>query len=300
MGFVCHELRAPLHALKVCSRACRGLRSLADLLRSLRVQGIISSMDKDSLPEDILCDLEFMDVSAQQMSLIINDVLDLVTVRARPRCCTVSAPHRNAPRGWQVQAGHQMAITPAWCDLRTAVKHARMFVDSYVQVPIVMVVHDDVPRQVWLDQLRFKQILLNGLSNACKLTTTGEITITVSLHAHARVRVDVRVPAAVCRCGSGAGVRCALTRGLAGLRHRAWAGWHHGRSVVCAVHSRSQEQHRQRRVYSGVYAVVAPWLRLVLWSATYALRPGAGPGTWFAGVQGSGDHHGRRDSPPEP
>ena len=162
MGFVCHELRAPLHALKVGVRTVprhtrRGVTRAVPL-----PQGIIASIDSAMLPEDVRGDLEFMDVSASQMSLIINDVLDLVTVSAS------AAGHRTLEGGSsshgmpcapsQVQAGHQMSITPAWCDIRKAVRHARMFVDSYVQVPVRVRVHQDVPAQVWLDELRIKQV----------------------------------------------------------------------------------------------------------------------------------------------
>lgn len=104
MGFVCHELRAPLHALKVrrpacCVRLCVlapgcPVRASHTYTCTAPVaQGIIASIDPAALSENVRGDLEFMDVSASQMSLIINDVLDLVTVSG------AAAAH--ARRGWQ-------------------------------------------------------------------------------------------------------------------------------------------------------------------------------------------------------
>lgn len=58
MGFVCHELRAPLHAFK----------ALVDELQQNDGMGEASE------------ELEMMEVSATQMSMLIDDVLDLVTV----------------------------------------------------------------------------------------------------------------------------------------------------------------------------------------------------------------------------
>lgn len=153
MGFVCHELRAPLHALT---------GTLDTLIETLEEEHGDDNPYAD--------DLETMAASSEQMSLIINDVL-------------ASASLHGQKTGMRIQ--------PTWSDINLIVKHCRLFIESYVQVPVMVTAGQEVPKLVWLDPLRVKQVLLNGLSNAAKLTTTGQIEIIITMVNPAVLKVTV-------------------------------------------------------------------------------------------------------------
>ena len=80
MGYIAHEIRAPLHALKAL---------------------IYEVLHAPEMPTSITDDVGMMAQSADQMSLVINDVLDLVSVSAQrgtsqgpPQTTTTDNKHR--------------------------------------------------------------------------------------------------------------------------------------------------------------------------------------------------------------
>lgn len=118
-----------------------------------------------------------------------------------------------------------MRMDPRDTDIRRSIKHVLLFVKSYAHVPIHVQVDASVPATVVLDELRAKQVcvcvvvvvvvcvapcpglaqqappspgnaqlLLNGLSNACKLTTSGSITIKARCPLD-RSRLELKVTA---------------------------------------------------------------------------------------------------------
>ena len=87
------------------------------------------------------------------------------------------------------------------CDIRGAISSTLIFVQSYAAVPVNVHIDEDVPQRVWLDELRIKQIIINGLSNACKITTEGRIDVVVSNGTGGQLRIEVSpLPAPLTLC----------------------------------------------------------------------------------------------------
>lgn len=84
-----------------------------------------------------------------------------------------------------------MKVEPRFCDIRAAANATLMFVQSYAAVPVGVAVEEAVPEKVWVDELRVKQVVINGLSNACKLTTEGRIDVRIALTGSGMLRVEV-------------------------------------------------------------------------------------------------------------
>ena len=84
-----------------------------------------------------------------------------------------------------------MKVEPRFCDIRAAANATLMFVQSYAAVPVGVAVEEAVPEKVWVDELRVKQVVINGLSNACKLTTEGRIDVRIALTNSDMLRVEV-------------------------------------------------------------------------------------------------------------
>ena len=67
-------------------------------------------------------------------------------------------------------------------DLRLFVLQLAQQYAASAAVPIVISVADCLPRSIRCDKRHLRQALANGLSNACKLTYTGCVTIRVDWH----------------------------------------------------------------------------------------------------------------------
>jgi two-component system sensor histidine kinase EvgS len=98
--------------------------------------------------------------SAQTLGQLLNDVLDTAkfdsgTIRLNPRPFDLHEMLQELHDTWQMAAGER-------------------------GLAFAMTVGPDVPRQVALDPLRLKQILTNLLSNACKFTAEGLVSLDVS------------------------------------------------------------------------------------------------------------------------
>jgi signal transduction histidine kinase/CheY-like chemotaxis protein len=153
-----HELRTPLNSIIGFSRVI--LKGIDGPLTELQQQ-----------------DLETIHSSGQHLLSLINDMLDQA----------------------KIEAG-KMKIQPDYVDLGEIIQEAMTTATGLVKdkpVDLIADVPDDLP-QVYGDQMRIRQVLLNLASNAAKFTYEGSITIrAVQLQADpatgepSRVRVDV-------------------------------------------------------------------------------------------------------------
>ncbi len=109
--------------------------------------------------------------SAQTLGYLLDDVLDAARLDAQalvlhPRSVDLPALLAEIAASWQAVAqGKGLAF--------------------------VNTVAADVPRSVELDPLRFKQILTNLLSNACKYTAAGQVSLRADMVVPDRLRVVV-------------------------------------------------------------------------------------------------------------
>lgn len=153
LSMVSHELRTPLSVIV-------GLTEMA-----LHQQ----VSDAPPLPDYYRHDLEQIYASAQHLSGLIGDVLDLASSHAG-----------------------QLKFTPELLDLLDVLRPISMVgehmahskgLDWQVRWP-------DTPVHVYGDHTRLRQIALNLVNNAVKFTTRGSITMTVALMEN-RVRVSI-------------------------------------------------------------------------------------------------------------
>jgi signal transduction histidine kinase/CheY-like chemotaxis protein len=106
----------------------------------------------------LLADMGVIYRNSQHLLQLINDVLDLS----------------------QVEAG-QLVITADWADLAQVAAEAVEAVAPLFQskgLALALEAPPDLPA-VWCDRLRIRQILLNLLSNAGRLTSVGGVTVTL-------------------------------------------------------------------------------------------------------------------------
>ena len=132
-----HELRTPLNSIIGFSRV---------ILKG--IDGPLTDMQKQ--------DLETIHSSGQHLLNLINDLLDQS----------------------KIEAG-KMELNRTWFDLTTVIDVARsMSVGLLKDKPIRLNIElePDLP-QVWGDEIRTRQVLLNLLSNAAKFTREGSITV---------------------------------------------------------------------------------------------------------------------------
>jgi signal transduction histidine kinase len=132
-----HELRTPLNAIL----------GFADIL----LQGI----DGD-LTEYAHNDIQLIYNSGQHLLTLINDILDIS----------------------KIEAG-MMEIVPEPLEVMPLIKGVMAASESLVKgkpVKIIKEIPDDLP-EIYADNIRLKQILLNLVSNAIKFTSEGYITI---------------------------------------------------------------------------------------------------------------------------
>ncbi len=138
---VSHELRTPLNMII----------GYADLIsRSPKVYG--SSKLSPSLMSDIMAILR----NAQHLSTLVNDVLDLS----------------------QVEAG-RMAISRNWSSLEQTISEALVVVNGLFESKELYLKAEISPglTDVYFDETRIRQVIINLLSNAGRFTERGGVTL---------------------------------------------------------------------------------------------------------------------------
>lgn len=150
---VSHELRTPLNmVIGFCE-------VIAD---SPRVYG--------SLPPALLADIAAIQRNGQHLSELVNDVLDLS----------------------QIEAG-KMVLSKDWTTIQEIIRSAQEAVQSLFQVKGLMIENQlpEEPVRLFVDATRIREVLLNLLSNAGRVTVVGGVTITASVD-HESVTVQVK------------------------------------------------------------------------------------------------------------
>lgn len=140
---VSHEFRTPLNMII----------GLVDLvMETPEVYG-------EQLPQQLLHDLEIVQRNCDHLASMINDVLDLS----------------------QIQAG-RLGLHKDYLDFREVIDKAVSVVSPLLRKKAVSLgteIPDDLP-QVYCDPTRIRQVILNLLSNAARVTEEGSITIRAS------------------------------------------------------------------------------------------------------------------------
>lgn len=119
---------------------------------------ILSDSRLNSSQKDILSDI---DVSSHALLVLINDILDLS----------------------KIESGN-LTLSPSHADVREAVFEAMNMVSTKAlkqQVELRATLSPDIPDSLYIDEFRFKQILMNLLSNAVKFTQDGSVSVVVKL-----------------------------------------------------------------------------------------------------------------------
>jgi len=119
---------------------------------------ILSYSHLASGQKEILADI---DTSSHALLMLINDILDLS----------------------KIESGN-LVLTVQTCNLREAVFDTINMVCAKALkqgIELKVVFSDELPRYVEIDDFRFKQILMNLLSNAAKFTKEGHVTIEVKV-----------------------------------------------------------------------------------------------------------------------
>mgnify|MGYP000083859022 FL=1 len=117
---------------------------------------------KDKLSQQTAAYLEKINRAAHTLLAIINDILDFS----------------------KIESG-KLEIIPAVYNLQTLVDDLESIVKvriSSKSVKLFVKIEENVPRWLFGDDIRIKQVLLNLAGNAAKFTEDGEIRISVKLH----------------------------------------------------------------------------------------------------------------------
>jgi len=120
---------------------------------------LVMRRSKDVLPEKQYNNLGKVRVSGEHLLALINNILDLS----------------------KIEAG-RMEVNPAWFDLRRLVDLCVKTVEPLIK-PGVELRSEIGPEvgEVYGDEVKVKQILINLLSNAAKFTVEGSVTLAVAL-----------------------------------------------------------------------------------------------------------------------
>uniref|UniRef100_A0A7S1CHS2 histidine kinase n=1 Tax=Bicosoecida sp. CB-2014 TaxID=1486930 RepID=A0A7S1CHS2_9STRA len=174
MSYACHELRNPLHAIGATAAMC--LDDMAKLTAMVSGEGgeaVDSELDDDESASrggtgkrrmvtttvaSVVKDVETIVRSSKLMQTVVDDLLDYARLRYG-----------------------QLEVVPTPCALRDVVEDLTSSHQAMARVPLRHQVDADVPATVFMDELRARQVLANGLTNACKLTRDGEIVVSVSV-----------------------------------------------------------------------------------------------------------------------
>lgn len=156
---VCHELRTPLTAI---SGSYELLQGVYDQLKILS----LDSVDYTPLLEELAEIIAMFEESSENMTRLINDVLDLEKLRAG-----------------------KMELHKTHVDLKRMIHQLLKPLTLKLQEKKI-IVHldlDQVNQIVEIDKLRFGQVLGNLISNAIKFTKNGSITVRLSFQRSSTV-----------------------------------------------------------------------------------------------------------------
>lgn len=139
---------------------------LANVSHEIRtpLNGIIGFTDlvlKTSLNERQQQYLAIVNQSADSLLTIINDILDFAKIEAR-----------------------KMDLHIEKCDIYQLTADATDIISHTIKqkgLTMRMNIAADMPRFIWADAIRLKQVLINLLGNASKFTETGEIELKIEL-----------------------------------------------------------------------------------------------------------------------
>jgi two-component system, NarL family, sensor histidine kinase EvgS len=149
---------------------------LASASHELRAPTHTLSLALQALPRAGLSDeqnkaLQVAEDSAHTLADLLNDVLDAArngreALKLRPRVFDLHQLLGDLARAWR-SAAHTKGLR------------------------FELAIAPEVPHTVQLDPLRLKQVLINLLSNACKYTERGTVTLTAAMAGPQRLRVEV-------------------------------------------------------------------------------------------------------------
>ncbi|MGM0461299.1 MAG: response regulator [Fibrobacterota bacterium] len=161
-----HKEEALYNARKEAERANRAKSEfLAHMSHEIRtplngIIGFTELLGKSSLTDTQKNFTRNIHTSGRILMSLINNILDLSKIEAR-----------------------QMPIIPEKTDITALMEDIADIVkfDAFAQyTEFILDISPDLPRHVWVDALRLKQILINLLGNAIKFTSQGTVRLRIS------------------------------------------------------------------------------------------------------------------------
>ncbi len=147
---ISHEIRTPLNAIIGFSQALR-----------------YSKLAPDDTEQ-----VNLINISAQNLHVLVNDVLDFSKIEA--------GKFRIHAQGYNPQFLFEELV-----EINAKSAHLKDL-DFYFSI-------DNLPSLLKGDEVRIKQVMTNLLGNACKFTDTGAITLTVTGHPQADKTIELHI-----------------------------------------------------------------------------------------------------------
>lgn len=164
LSSVSHELRTPLTSLLGFSKIIK-----RDFLRSF--MPLAMEEDHLRLGERIQANLDIICNEGERLTRLINDVLDLSRIES-------------GKEQWRFT---EVDMTEA---INSAVEAASGLFEAKAEVRLVIRRFESVPL-IHADPDRLHQVLINLLSNACKFTDVGEVSVDLYQDGHERIHICV-------------------------------------------------------------------------------------------------------------
>jgi PAS domain S-box-containing protein len=128
-------------------------------------------MNSYHLPDIVMKSLHSIDYSATHLTQLINDILDLSLSNLDNK--------PSIPRTFNLK--QLLDRLHGAVNVRATQKNLKLFVD----------VATDVPQIIRLDEVKFKQILINLIDNAIKYVPEGSIHVLVMMSVEQRIRIEI-------------------------------------------------------------------------------------------------------------